>query len=150
MGGTLAAFRPNDPLTRGELDDLVAGLTGIEAPVGADPSAPVTIAQLDAQLVRALGLLPVARQFSAGVRAAGLVPSRYFGTEVAARLIGLRVNHPAGQDVLELGPDDAATRAEAAYSAARILAFAGREVDYVTKLGATFQLPALVLSWIFA
>jgi len=69
-------------------------------------------AAIDAQLVRALGLLPAARQFTAGVRAAGLTPTRYFGTETIARLIGLRVNHPAAQDALELGPDDTATRAD--------------------------------------
>lgn len=143
MGGRPSAFRPNDPLTQGELADLVTGLTGIDAPRAADPAAPVTIAQLDAQLVRALGLLPVAREFSAGARAAGLTPTRYFGTEVAARLIGLRVNHPAAQDALELRPDDPATRAEAAYSAAHILRFTGGEVDFVTGLAATFQLQAL-------
>ena len=143
MGGRPAAFRPADPLTQGELGDLVAGLTGRQPPAAADPAAPVTIAQLDAQLVRALGLLPVARQFSSGVRAAGLLPSRYFGTEVAARLIGLRIDHPATQDALELGPDNVATRAEAAYSAAHILGFGGGEVDYVTTLGATFQPPVL-------
>ena len=52
-------------------------------------------------------------------RAAGLaVPSR-FGTEVVARLIWLRLNHPAGEDNLELRPQDPATRAEAAYSVAQ-------------------------------
>ena len=61
MGGKASGFRPDDPLTAGDLGDLVAGLTGQEAPMAADPSAPVTIAQLDAQLVRALGLLPSAR-----------------------------------------------------------------------------------------
>ena len=143
LGGQPSAFRPNDPLTQGELADLVTGLTGTEAPIAADPTAPVTIAQLEAQLVRALGLLPAAREFSAGVRAAGLTPTRYLGTEVVARLIGLRVNHPAAQDGLELRPDDLTTRAEAAYSAAHILGFTGGEVDLIAGLAATFQLQAL-------
>jgi cell wall-associated NlpC family hydrolase len=143
MGGKPAAFRPDDPLSAGELADLVTGLTGKAAPSAVDPSAAVTIAQLDAQLVRALGLLPAARQFSAGLRAAGLTPTRYFGTETVARLIGLRVNHPAAQDALELGPDDPATRAEAAYSAAHILGFTGGEVELVAGLASTFQLPTL-------
>ncbi len=142
MGGRPSGFRPDAPLTRADLDALVGGLTGKAAPVAADPKAPVTISQLDAGLVRALGLLPAARRFSAGVRGGGIMPSRYFGTEVAARLIGLRVNHPASQDAIELGPGDVATRAEAAYSAARILSFGGGEAGYVTKLAATFQLPA--------
>ena len=143
MGGKASGFRPDDALTAGDLGDLVAGLTGQEAPMAADPSVPVTIAQLDAQLVRALGLLPAARLFTAQVRAAGLTPTRYFGTEVAARLIGLRVNHPAAQDTLERGASDVATRAEAAYSAARILGFTGGEADWVAEQAAAFQLPVL-------
>jgi cell wall-associated NlpC family hydrolase len=139
MGGEPNAFRPDDPLTVGDLSELVSGLTGKTQPIAGDPSSPATIAQLDAQLVRALGLLPVAREFSAGVRAATLAPPRYFGTEVVARLIGLRVNHPAGQDAIELRPSDPATRAEAAYSAARILRFTGGEVDYVTRLADSFS-----------
>ena len=108
MGGPPAAFRPNDPLDRGELADLVAGLTGKEAPARRPtPAPPVTIAQLDAQLVRgaraAAGRAPVLAPASAR---RGSIPTRYFGTEVVARLIGLRVNHPAAQDALELGPDD--------------------------------------------
>lgn len=142
LGGQPSAFRPDDPLTRGELADLVTGLTGKAAPMAADPGSAVTIAQLDAQLVRALGLLPAARQFSVGLRAAGLTPTRSFGTEVVARLLGLRVNHPAGQDTLERGPDEVATRAEAAYSAAHILGFTGGEVDLVNGLSSTFLLPA--------
>jgi hypothetical protein len=125
MGGTANGFRPDDPLTQGELADLVTGLTGKETPVLPDPATPATIGRLDAQLVRALGLLPVARQFAAGVRAAGLAPRSGFGTDIVARLLGLRVDHPAAQDVLELRSTDPATRAEAAYSAVRILGFTG-------------------------
>src|SRR5258707_11691950 len=62
MGGEPSAFRPDDPLLAGDLTELVNGLTGKEASLTVDPSAAVTIAQLDAQLVRALGLLPSARQ----------------------------------------------------------------------------------------
>ena len=143
MGGDANGFRPDDPLSQGELGDLVAGLTGTEAPVAANPGAPATIGQLDAQLVRALDLLPAARQISAGVRAAGLTPRTGFGTEVVARLLGLRVDHPAAQDGLELRATDPATRAEAAYSAARILGFGGWEADWAAKLAAGFQLPAV-------
>jgi cell wall-associated NlpC family hydrolase len=143
MGGTANGFRPDDPLTQGELADLATGLTGKEGPALPDPATPATIGQLDAQLVRALGLLPAARQFTAGVRAAGLAPRSGFGTEVVARLLGLRVDHPAAQDVLELRSTDPATRAEAAYSAARILGFTGFEADYISKLAATFQLPVV-------
>jgi cell wall-associated NlpC family hydrolase len=143
MGGTANGFRPDDLLTQGELAELVQGLAGKPAPAPADPAATATIGQLDAQLVRALGLLPTARQFTAAVRAAGLTPRTGFGTEVVARLLGLRVNHPTAQDALELRPTDPATRAEAAYSAAHVLGFTGGEDEYVTKLAATFQLPPL-------
>jgi cell wall-associated NlpC family hydrolase len=143
MGGTANGFRPDDPLSQSELSDLVGGLTGKPASPAADPSAPATIAQLDAQLVRGLGLLPAARQFSAGARAAGLTPRSGFGTEVVARVLGLRIDHPAAQDALELRTTDPATRAEAAYSAAKILGFGGWEVDYVKKAAATFVLPAV-------
>ena len=54
-----------------------------------------------------------------------------FGTEVVARLLGLRLDHPAAEDALELAPGDPATRAEAAYSAAQILGFSGWEVAAV-------------------
>jgi cell wall-associated NlpC family hydrolase len=143
MGGKAAGFRPDDPLSAGELADLVAGLTGKEAPMAVDPAAPVTIAQLDAQLVKALGLVPAAQRLTAAVRAAGIVPPRNFGTEAAARLIGLRVDHPTAQDTLEVGPNDVASRAEAAYSAARILGFTGGEADWAAKAVGTFQLPEL-------
>jgi cell wall-associated NlpC family hydrolase len=140
MGGTPNGFRPDDPLSQGELSDLVVGLTGKTASL-ASSGSPATIAQLDAQLVRGLGLLPAARQFTAGAKAAGLTPRSGFGTEVVARMLGLRIDHPAAQDALELRPTDPATRAEAAYSAARILGFGGWEVDYVAKAAETFALP---------
>lgn len=141
LGGDPASFRPNDPLTDGELAGLVAGLTGRDAPIAADPSAPVTVARLDAHLVRALGLADAARQFSSGLRAAGLEPPSISGTEVVARLLGLRKNHK--DDALELLPIEPATRAETAYSAAKILRFAGGEVAYVRQLAGAFAPPLL-------
>jgi cell wall-associated NlpC family hydrolase len=139
MGGKAVSFRPDDALTAGELGELVAGLTGKQQPPVASPAVPVTVSQLDAQLVRGLGLLPVARQFTASLHAAGLVPTRAFGTETVARLLGLRVNHPTGQDYLELGPESVATRAEAAYSAWRILGLSTADLDGVASLAATFR-----------
>lgn len=117
------------------------------APAGpkqaAQPGAAVTIAQLDTRLVQALGLSKAANEFAQGARAAGLkVPSR-FGAEVVARLLGLRTNHPAQDDSLELLPGDHATRAEAAYSAAQVLRFSGWEVAAVQSLADGFSLPEL-------
>jgi cell wall-associated NlpC family hydrolase len=108
----------------------------------AQPDAPVTMTRLDTRLVQALGLSRAANEFAQGARAAGLkVPAR-FGTEVVARLLGLRTNHPADEDSLELLPGDDATRAEAAYSAAQVLRFSGWEVASVQSAADTFSLPA--------
>jgi cell wall-associated NlpC family hydrolase len=138
-----AAARPDEPLTRGELAGLVAGLT-YEAPATPlDAQASVTVAQLNAKLVGALGLSSSASRFLLGARVAGLKPPSRFGTEVVARLLGLRTNHPAGQDTRELRHDDFATRAEAAYSAARILKFKGWELESVKSAATDFGLPAL-------
>ena len=43
------------------------------------------------------------------------------GTETVARLLGLRLNHPAGSEHLERAPKVPASRAEAAYSLAKLL-----------------------------
>jgi cell wall-associated NlpC family hydrolase len=105
-------------------------------------AAAATMTMLDAQLVDGVGLDAAAAEFAQGARAAGLsIPDR-FGTEVAARLLGLRLDHPAREDALELLPDDPATRAEAAYSAAQILHSSGWLVPVVQSLADTFALPA--------
>ena len=54
-------------------------------------------------------------------RQAGLTPPRTFGTEVVARFLGLRTNHPAQDDALELYPWEPITRAEAAHSLAVVM-----------------------------
>jgi len=143
MAKSVAAFRADDTLTQGELATLVAGLTKRAASVPADPAAPVTVTQLDARFVRALNLADAAKAFYDGARAAGLaVPSR-FGTETVARLLGLRINHPAARDDLELLPSDPVTRAETAYSVAQILRFQGWETQSVEDAAATFELSTL-------
>jgi cell wall-associated NlpC family hydrolase len=143
MAKSVATFRATDPLTQGELAALVAALTKQPARAAAVSSAPVTVAQLDARLVRALDLSDAAAAFTAGARGAGLtVPSR-FGTESVVRLLGLRTNHPAKQDDLELLPTDPVTRAETAYSVARILRFGGWEQQYAVDAAESFALPRL-------
>lgn len=141
MGGNPAAFRPDAPLTRTELDELVFGLTGrLQQPTSAS-NAHVSIAALDRALVGALGLGDDARLFDLGLRAAGLRPSARFGSEVVARLLGLRKNHVAQNDHLELLPGDDATRAEAAYSAAQVLRFGKWQTASVEDASAEFELP---------
>ena len=143
MARTVGTFRANDTLTRGELSQLIADLTE-QAPVPpSDSSKPVTVTQLDASLVKALQLSDAASLFLSSARDAGLkVPAR-FGTETVARLLGLRTNHPAKDDDLELLPSDPVTRAETAYSVATILRFRGWEQQSVEAAAATFTLPTL-------
>src|SRR5438046_1028750 len=143
MASSIQTFHPNDPLTRGALTALVSGLTS-ELPTATTAStAPVTMAQLDSTLVRGLSLSNEANEFAAAARNAGLKPPSRFGTEVVARLLGLRTNHPAQLDSLELLPSQPATRAEAAYSAAQILRFRGWETHFVKGLAQNFELPVL-------
>jgi cell wall-associated NlpC family hydrolase len=143
MGDDAGGFRPNDPLSRGVLEQLVAGLTESAPVATANPAAKVTMAGLDARLVNALGLADAAKLFGDGARAAGLVVPSRFGNEATARLLGLRTNHPAAQDELELLPTSTATRAEAAFSAAKILRFGGWETETARAAAATFVLPPL-------
>src|SRR5256714_11154599 len=143
MARNVQTFHPSDPLTRGALTSLVAGLTSELPAASTQSAAPVTIAQLDATLVRGLDLTDAVAQFATAARGAGLAPPSRFGTEVVARLLGLRTNHPTQLDSLELLPSQPATRAEAAYSAAQILRFGGWETQRIQQLAQTFALPTL-------
>jgi cell wall-associated NlpC family hydrolase len=138
----------------GSTDTTSTGTTGTgttttggttTAPTVSNPGAHVTMAQLDRGLVQGLGLGTAAKEFAQGARAAGVAIPGRFGFEVVARLLGLRINHPAAQDFLELRPQDPATRAEAAYSAAQILEFGQLEnswqIAQVQSLADSFALP---------
>jgi len=143
---TPETFRPDDPVTAGTLARVVATVRDQPAAPVAVPGAPLTIAQLDATLVRAIGLSDAARGFYLGARRTGLKPPPRFGSEVVARLIGLRVNHPAAEDALELQPQERATRAEAAYSVAQMLDLTGREVEAARAAATALDLPTLTPS----
>ena len=138
-----AAARPNDPLTRAELETLTAGLLHVPRATSSTPAATVSINGLDSRLVATLGLGETAKLFQQSAKSAGVAPPSRFGTEAVARLIGLRTNHPAALDTLELSPSESATHAEAAYSTARILHFGEWDVPGVEELAPTFTLPAL-------
>ena len=149
MGASLAAFRPDDPITRDEVTDLVAGLTAprphsaAPSPEPAGPSPSVTLEGLDARLVRGLGLSSAAARFQSAARGAGLSPPARFGDEVVARLLGLRTNHPSARDDLELLPSDPATRADAAFSAAQLLALVPAETRALKDEATAFAVPPL-------
>jgi cell wall-associated NlpC family hydrolase len=129
------AAKPNDPLTRSMLETIVGGLTQAAPAVPATPAAPVTMTALDTRLVNALVLGESAKLFTQAAKTAGL--------EAVARLLGLRTNHPAAQDALELSPGETASRAEAAFSAARILRLREGETESAQELAASFVLPTL-------
>ena len=141
MGPSVAEFKPGQPLTREALGYAMAVLTG-KPQVVVDPQHTVTMAQLDRRLVTYLGLRGAAKSFQETVANAGLTPPNRLGDEVVARLLQLRLNHPANQDNLELRPNDVATRAEAAYSLAQVLDVQQWELDWVNSLGSSFTLPA--------
>jgi cell wall-associated NlpC family hydrolase len=139
---TPATFRPDDPLTWGELADALGRWgKGIVPP--SHPDKLVSVRQLDAQLVAALGLLPASRALRLAARNVGLSPIPSLGTETVARVLGLRINHPAGHDDLEELPTAPVTRAEAAYSFAQALALPEWATDRLRAETANVSFPEL-------
>lgn len=141
MGPSVAAFRPDGPLTRRQLGQALAAYTG-EAQVVVDPERPVVMWELQRALVHAAGLHRSATLVRAKARAAGLQPKPYFGAEVVARLLRLRFNHPAARDFRELRPADVATRAEAAYSFAGLLGTSDWTKQSVAATAEALSFPA--------
>ena len=142
LGPSVSEFHAEDQLTWGDLANALLAL-GHRIDTPADPYAPVTIRELDARLVVALGLQPAAHAILVAARNAGLKPIPSLGTETVARLVGLRLNHPATQDGLELLPSQPATRAEAAYSLARLLAVSDWQKQQLLTETAALALPTL-------
>jgi len=131
------------PLGAPGLRQGIAGLAPrLGVPAISVPQATPTVASFDRALVAQLGLLDVARSVQAQAARAGLRPPARFETEVVARQLGLRENHPAADDRLERFPSDPVTRAQAAWSLARVVRFGGWEVDYARSLLSGFSLPS--------
>jgi cell wall-associated NlpC family hydrolase len=142
MGPDVASFRPDDALTRGELHAAIRAL-GKPHAAPTDPARLVTMRELDAQLVAAAGLLASARAIRLAARDGGLEPTDMLGTETVARLLGLRLNHPIDSEELERLPSDPASRAEAAYSLAKLRALDPARIEAVREVAATFVVPEL-------
>jgi cell wall-associated NlpC family hydrolase len=106
------------------------------------PAAPVSVKRLDAVLVGYLGLGGAAREIQKTLADAGLKPPANTGTEAVARMLGLRLNHPAAQDGLELRPLQPITRAEAAYSFAQLLRLDASSLESVQAAADEFSLPS--------
>jgi cell wall-associated NlpC family hydrolase len=135
-------FHGDRPLAGGQLPAALHALADRLAVARiAVPTGPVTVAGFDRLVVEQLGLADVARAVQLQARGAGLQPPPRFGSEVVARLLGLRFNHPSSHDRDELYPWDAITRAEAAYSLARVLELGGWETQAVRDELARFVLP---------
>jgi hypothetical protein len=149
LADSAATFKPQKPLTQRALGAALETLTLTAEEPGAYrytvvvPGRAVTIRELDAALVGYLGLGDSARLVTAALRGAGLAPKAGAGTETVARLLGLRFNHPAAEDTLELGANDPATRAEAAYSLARLLDLSGWEQEQIRSAAELLVLPEL-------
>lgn len=142
MAPSVESFRPQDPLTSGELAVVLASITSDDVAT-VSPHEPVTLRELHARLVTAAGLRPEARRLRQVALLAGLEPTPWLGTETVARMLGLRVNHPREREGLELQLSQPATRAEAAYSLARLLALRETDREAVRAAVATFTAPAL-------
>jgi len=142
MAPSIADFRPDDPLTAGELA-IVLSTLGVPVVSVTDVDRPVTMRELDAQLVTAIGFRDYARNLRLGALAAGLMPKQWLGTETVARLLDLRLNHVKTQEQLELQLGQPATRAEAAYSIARVLTISDFDLEAARTQLETFAFPAL-------
>jgi cell wall-associated NlpC family hydrolase len=136
-------FHGEQPLAADQLRTALAvlGQRAKTQPVTV-PDGTVTLAAFHRLLLKQLGLADLANSVRAEAVRAGLRPPSRFGTEVVARQMGLRFDHPSGDDGLELYPTDPITRAEAAYSFARVLSFRGYETGYVRQVLGQFVLPA--------
>ncbi len=142
MAPTVADFRAEEPLTWAELGTVLAALGARDVSVS-DPDRLVTMRELDAQLVSLAGLRPSARRIRLAAAEAGLEPSSWLGTETVARMLGLRINHLRNQEELELQLSEPATRAEAAYSVARLLTIQESDVEAVRRAADSFVFPDL-------
>ena len=141
-----AAHADRSPLTYDELRaDRDALALRLGAPRAEVPGhGAVRVSAFHAALVRQLGLGDVADHVRSVARRAGLHPPAEFGTEVVARALNLRVNHPYPRgEAAEIYPWQAIPRAEAAYSLRVIGHFSGWEVEAVRAAYLAFDLPRL-------
>ena len=124
MSNTAAGFAGAQRLSGAELSQSLQELAtrdGLPAQA-ASSGATVSVVRFDALLVGQLGLGEKSAEHVEQVaQAAGLEPPSYFGSEVVARYLELRYEHPVGEQSLDLYPWNPITRAEAAYSLAQVL-----------------------------
>jgi cell wall-associated NlpC family hydrolase len=138
-------FQGGDTLTAAQLNGALSAIarrTGTHAVTVPASTTTITVAAFHRLVVKQLGLADLAKSIQHQASNAGLAPPSRFGTEVVARQLGLRFDHPAQDDALELYPADPITRAEAAYSFARVLANPTGGGYYARQVFASFKLPS--------
>lgn len=138
-----AGFAGAKPLSGAAETQALDGLAARDgvAPVSFGGSS-LSLVRFDNLLVQQLGLGEVAASVQKAAVAARLSPPGYFGSEVVARYLGLRYDHPAGEDRLELYPWDEITRAEAAHSLAVALELSSWEIEAARERLMSFSLPS--------
>ncbi len=138
-GVTRRSFGPDRALDHGTLAMLVWGAVpaSIATTTISTSSDAATIGELDAAFVSALGLSGAAADAVRSLQVAGYHPNQNAGTEIVARLLGFRFNHPSSADRLERSAAEPATRAEAAYTTAIVLA--GPPVAYARRIVAQMR-----------
>jgi cell wall-associated NlpC family hydrolase len=136
-------FHGERPLTGAQLGAALSALAAEsgQPAVAGTSAATVSVTAFDARLVAQLGLTDVASHVQTTARQAGLNPPSSFGTEVVTRFLGLRTNHPAADDALELYPWEPITRAEAAHSLAALLDGGGWAAENARAQLSAFSLP---------
>jgi cell wall-associated NlpC family hydrolase len=144
MGDEGGGFGGAAPLTASAESTALGAIAAREgvAPLVFQTDVPLTLVRFDALLVDQLGLGEVAEHVQQTAAAAGLAPPAYFGGEVVARALGLRYEHPVGEEALDEYPWDPVTRAEAAHSFAAVLGFGAWETAAAREAFAAFTLPA--------
>jgi cell wall-associated NlpC family hydrolase len=137
------AFHGERQLAGTELPDALHALaTALKAPATGAPASAVSVVTFNRLLIDQLGAAATAAQVQHEAWKAGLNPPPPFGTEVVARALGLRDDHPPDQERFELYPTDAITRAEAAHSLAVALRWKGTAAQWVQQYFTGFLLPA--------
>ena len=112
-------------------------------PVARTSQSSVTVVTFDRMIVEGLGLTSVAAHVQAVASSAGLHPPSYFGSEVAARFLELRYEHPVGSQRLDLFPAEPITRAEAAWSLAQVMGLSSWSISQAEEELSAFALPSM-------
>jgi hypothetical protein len=136
-------FHGERSLTRAQLRsarDRIAARFGTPA-VPIAGHGRISVAGFHRVAVRQLGLADVAAHVQEETARAGLRPPSDFGTEVIARWLELRYNHPEGRERDEPFPWSPISRAEAAYSLAKIARMRDGAIAMARERFSAYALP---------